>query len=92
MVDFPAGAELEEPASGRRRNPRGARLVGLALVVAALVILIVQNAQRVSIRFLFLTFHVRLIYVMVICVVLAGGVGTVGGLRVARRRRRRRSS
>ncbi|MGH9016572.1 MAG: LapA family protein [Acidimicrobiales bacterium] len=92
MVDVPAGAELEQPSSGRRPNLRGGRLVVLALVVAALVILIVQNAQKVSVRFLFFTGHLRLIWVILICVVLAGAVGYVSGARGTRRRRRRRRS
>jgi uncharacterized integral membrane protein len=64
-------------------------VVALA-VVAALVAFVVQNSQRVTVRFWFVTGHVRLIWVIVVCAVGAGAVGFVLGHRGRRRRRRRR--
>jgi uncharacterized integral membrane protein len=94
MVDSPPGALNEQPSPGRRLNPRAARLVGVAVVAAAVVILVVQNSQRVSLRFLFVTGHVPLIWVMVVCLAVAGAFGFLVGRRgrVRRRRLRRRSS
>jgi uncharacterized integral membrane protein len=58
--------------------------------VAAVVVLVVQNSQRVRLRFWFVTGHVRLIWVIVVCLVVAGAAGYVVGRRGRRRRRRRR--
>jgi uncharacterized integral membrane protein len=62
------------------------------VVAGAVVVLVVQNSQRVTIRFWFITGHVRLIWVIVVCLVVAGAVGFVAGRRGRRRRRRRRPS
>jgi uncharacterized integral membrane protein len=92
MVDFPAGAVPEQPASGRRRDPRRARAIGALIVAAAVVVLVVQNSQRVTVRFWFFTSHVRLIWVIVVCLAVAGGFGFLVGRRGRRRGRRRRSA
>jgi uncharacterized integral membrane protein len=92
MVDSPPGAGPERPSTGRRLNPRAARTLGVVVVAGAVVVLVVQNSQRVTIRFWFITGHVRLIWVIVVCLVVAGAVGFVAGRRGRRRRRRRRPS
>jgi uncharacterized integral membrane protein len=61
------------------------------VLVGALVVLVVQNSRRVSIRFLFITGHVGLIWVIVFCLVVGGAVGFVAGRRSRRRRRRRQA-
>ena len=68
-----------------------ARTVSLLIVIGVVVALVVQNSQQVTIRFLFITGHVRLIWVLVVCLVVGGAVGFVAGRR-SRRRRRRRSA
>jgi uncharacterized integral membrane protein len=93
MVDSPVGAVNEQPSRRRRRpNPRAARLLGVVVLAAILIVLIVQNSQQVTLRFWFVTGHVRLIWVIVVCVVVAGAVGYLVGRRGRVRRRRRRSA
>ena len=88
MVDSPAGAEQQRPSKGRRLSPRAARTLGVVVVAGAIVALVVQNSQRVTIRLWFITGHVRLIWVIVVCsCVVAGAGGYVAGRRGRRRRR-----
>jgi hypothetical protein len=87
MVDSPAGAEQQRPSKGRRLSPRAARTLGVVVVAGAIVALVVQNSQRVTIRLWFITGHVRLIWVIVVCLVVAGAGGYVAGRRGRRRRR-----
>ena len=89
MVDAPVGAGPPSPPPSRRGNPALARVVAVVVIVGAVVTLVVQNSQRVAIRFWFFTGHVRLIWVIVVCLVVAGGLGYVLGRRGRRRRRRR---
>ncbi len=89
MVDSPTGPGPQPPPSGRRLDPRAVRTLGALVVVAALVVLVVQNSQRVTIRFWFVSAHVRLIWVIVVCLVASGAVGYLAGRRGRRRRRRR---
>jgi uncharacterized integral membrane protein len=88
-VDSPIGVGPEAPPSGPRRSTRLARTVTALVVVGALVVVVVQNSQRVTLRFWFITGHVRLIWVIVTCLVIAGAVGYVAGRRGRRRRRHR---
>ena len=90
MEDVAGGAGQTERPSARRLDPRMARALGLLIVIGLAVAVVVQNSQRVTIRFLFITGHVRLIWVLVVCLVVAGAIGFVAGRR-ARRRQRRRS-
>ncbi len=94
VADFPVGAADEQPSPGRRLNRRAARGLGAVVVVAALVVLIVQNSQRVTLRFWFISGRVRLIWVIVVCLAVAGAFGYLAGRRgrIRRRRRRRRST
>jgi len=66
-----------------------ARALGLLIVIGIVVAVVVQNSQRVTIRFLFISGHVRLIWVLVACLAVGAAAGFVPGRR--RRRRRRRS-
>jgi UDP-N-acetylmuramyl pentapeptide phosphotransferase/UDP-N-acetylglucosamine-1-phosphate transferase len=91
MVDAPGAGGPPERPSTRGLDPRVARALGLLIVIGVVVAVVVQNSQRVTIRFLFITGHVQLIWVLVVCLVVAGAVGFVAGRR-GRRRRRRRSS
>ncbi len=89
MVDTPVGAG-EQPTRARRGlNPRATRLLALLIVVGVVVALVIQNSQRVTIRFLFVTGHVRLIWVLLVALVVGAAFGFVSGRRVRRRRRRR---
>jgi uncharacterized integral membrane protein len=90
MEEPVVGTGPEPSSSGRRRLPVGPRAIGVLIVAAVIVILVVQNSQRVAIRFLFITGHVRLIWVILACVVVAGGLGFLTGRRRSRRRGRRR--
>jgi uncharacterized integral membrane protein len=58
--------------------------------VAAVVVFVVQNSQRVTVRFWFVTGHARLIWVIVVCLAVAGAAGYTVGRRGRRRRRRHR--
>lgn len=63
-------------------------LVLLALLVAYAVAFVLENGNSVSVRFVFGTTHVSLIWV----ILLALAVGLVGGLLLAALERRRRLS
>ena len=89
MVDAPEDLGPEQPTSGRRLNPRAARLLALLIVAGVVVALVIQNSQQVTLRFLFITGHVRLIWVLLVSVVVGAAFGFVSGRRVRRRRRRR---
>jgi hypothetical protein len=87
MVDSPLDAGPGQTSSRRRLNPRAIRSLGVLVIVGALVVLVVQNSQRVAIRLWFITVHVRFIWAVVFCLVVAGGLGYVAGRRGRRRRR-----
>jgi uncharacterized integral membrane protein len=89
MVDTPDGYGPEQPTRRRRLNPRATRLLALLIVAGVVVALVIQNSQQVTIRFLFITGRIRLIWVLVICLVIGMAFGFVAGNRVRRRRRRR---
>ena len=88
MADGPGGSGPQERPSPRHLDPRLARALALLIVIGVAVAVVVQNSQRVTVRFLFITGHVRLIWVLVVCLVMAGAVGFVAGRRSRRRRRR----
>ncbi len=90
MAEPPSGTLHDQPPSGRRRDPRRVRLIGILVVAAAVVALVVQNSQRVSLRLWFVTGHVRLIWVIVVCLVVGAALGFVVGRRARGRRSRRR--
>ena len=85
-------AELQPKSS--RRNGSPARAL-IALVVLALAIaFVVQNRQAVSVRLWFVTEHVSLLWLALVCVVL-GGLAELAIRRAVRlrwRSRRGRSS
>jgi uncharacterized integral membrane protein len=89
MADVLGGDATQERPSRRRLNPRLARTLGLLIVIGVVVALVVQNSQQVTVRFLFISGRIRLIWVLVICLVLGGAIGFVAGRRTRRRRRRR---
>jgi uncharacterized integral membrane protein len=91
MADGPGESGLEDRPSTRHLDPRLARALALLIVIGVAFAVVIQNSQRVTVRFLFITGHVRLIWVLVVCLVVAGAVGFVAGRR-GRRRRRRRSA
>ncbi|HEY5251640.1 MAG TPA: LapA family protein [Acidimicrobiales bacterium] len=92
MVDAPEGYGPEKTTSGRRLNPRATRLLALVVVAGLVVALVIQNSQQVTIRFLFITGHLALIWVLVACLVIGAAFGFVSGRRVRRRRRRSAAS
>jgi len=65
-------------------------VVGLVLVGGA-VVLVVQNSQQVTLRFWFISGHVRLIWVIAVSLVIGGALGLLLSGRGRRRRRRRRA-
>jgi uncharacterized integral membrane protein len=91
MADVLGSDGAQERLSRRRLNPRLGRTLGLLIVIGVVVALVVQNSQQVTIRFLFITGHIRLIWVLVVCLLVGGAIGFVAGRR-SRRRRRRRSA
>ncbi|HLX88974.1 MAG TPA: LapA family protein [Acidimicrobiales bacterium] len=80
------GAEDEGQLEEARRR-RIARAVGAVVALVVAVSFVVENAQPVKVRFWFFTAHPRLIYVVVACLV----AGTVAGLIIGRKVRRRRA-
>jgi uncharacterized integral membrane protein len=91
MVDFPAGTDNEQGPSSRRLNPRLARLIGVLILIGAVAVLVIQNSRRVTLRFWFVSGHVGLIWIMVVCLALGGSFGYLVGRRGRVRRRRRRT-
>ena len=92
MADFPAGTANEQPSPGRGLNPRAVRALGVVVLAAVVVVFVVQNSQPVAVRLWFVTGHVRLIWVIVVCLAVAGAFGFVVGRRGRRRRRRHRGT
>src|SRR5437660_9519181 len=78
-------------SSGSSASPesrRGAKAVVAALVLVLLIVFVIRNSQRVSVDFILIQGHFRLIWVIVICSILGGVVGYVLG-RPSRGRRHR---
>lgn len=91
MANAPDAAP-ERTGPERNRGRRRARMfVGLAVVVLA-VVFVVQNSQKVTVRWWFVTAHVRLIWVIGACLVVAGVFGYVLGRGRSRRRRKARGT
>lgn len=88
MADFADDVEGTErrPSSGLR-NRRAARSLGVLILAAIVVVFVIQNSQPVAVRFWFVTGHVRLIWVIVVCLAFAAALGFVVGRRTRRRRR-----
>jgi uncharacterized integral membrane protein len=63
----------------RARQARVAKLLVALGIVVILIIFVIANSQPVSVDFVFLTRHPRLIWVMVACAVLGGVVGFLLG-------------
>jgi uncharacterized integral membrane protein len=82
--------DAENPSEDRprRRNPARARIVALLVIAAIAVVLVFQNSQRVTLRFWFVTGHVRLIWLVVVALVVGAVFGFVAGHRGGRRHRR----
>jgi uncharacterized integral membrane protein len=83
MVDSPGDVPVRPDHDTRRR--RRLRALGALAVVVVAVVFVVQNSQRVTVRLWFVTGHVRLIWLIVACLVVAG----VFGFALGRGRRRR---
>jgi uncharacterized integral membrane protein len=79
--------ELKKPERGLTASTR---LVGILIVLAAVVSFVVQNDQSVTVKFWFVTSHIHLVWLIIVCLVV-GAVGEVGLRRVYRRRRAQRS-
>jgi uncharacterized integral membrane protein len=91
MAEKPGGVAGPDERPARRRGPVGARAVVALVLAAAVVVVVFQNSQRVTLRFWFITGHVRLIWVMAVCLVIGGALGLLLSGRGRRRRRRRRA-
>src|SRR5438132_5021585 len=69
-------------SSGSSASPetrRGAKAVVGALVLVLLIVFVIRNSQRVSVDFILIQGHFRLIWVIVICSILGGVVGYLLG-------------
>jgi uncharacterized integral membrane protein len=89
MADFAEHAEgAEHRPSSSLRNRRAARSLGVLILVAIVAVFVIQNSQRVTVRFWFVTGHAPLIWVIVVCLVGAAAFGFVVGRRSRRRRGR----
>jgi len=75
-------------SSAPPESKRGAKAIVAALVLVLLVVFVIRNSQRVSVDFILIQGHFRLIWVIVICSILGGVVGYVLG-RPSRGRRHR---
>ncbi|HEY7946816.1 MAG TPA: LapA family protein [Acidimicrobiales bacterium] len=90
MEETPGGgAGPDHPV--RRRNRVGARAVAGLVLVGGAVVLVVQNSQPVTLRFWFVSGHIRLIWLIAVSLVIGGALGLLLSGRGRRRRRRRRA-
>ena len=69
---------------------RGGKAVVAVVALVLLVVFVIRNSQRVAVDFILATGHPRLIWVILVCAILGGGVGFFLG-RPATRSRRQRS-
>jgi uncharacterized integral membrane protein len=69
----------QEQRLRRARQGRVAKLVAVLAVVVILIIFIVANSQPVSVDYVFVDGHPRLIWVMLACAVLGGIIGFAVG-------------
>jgi uncharacterized integral membrane protein len=79
--------ELKKPEKGLSAT---GRLVGILAVLAVVISFVVQNDQTVTVKFWFVTGHIHLIWLIIVCLVV-GAVGALGIRRMYRRRREQRS-
>lgn len=79
----PEPSPQEEAGARHRRGV--ARLVVLAVLVAAAVSFVLENDQKVKVQLWFVTGHPHLIWVLVVAVVVGAVIGYLVGL--PRRRR-----
>ncbi|MFL5915976.1 MAG: lipopolysaccharide assembly protein LapA domain-containing protein [Gaiellaceae bacterium] len=87
---FPRRPRIDTDEVADRWQPRlYARLIVLGLLVAYAIAFILENRKQVSVHFVLVTARVSLVWL----ILLALGVGLVGGILLAQleRRRRRRS-
>jgi uncharacterized integral membrane protein len=81
--------EIAPKSSRRERSP--ARVIAALVVVAVVVVFVIENHENVKLRFWFVTGHVHLVWLMLVCVVL-GGLAEFMVRRVVRMRVRSRFS
>jgi uncharacterized integral membrane protein len=89
-VRFPRRPGIDTDEVADRWQPRlYARLIVLGLLAAYAIAFVLENRKQVSIHFVLATARVSLVYL----ILLALGVGLLGGILLAQleRRRRRRS-
>jgi uncharacterized integral membrane protein len=89
-VRFPRRPRIDTDEVADRWQPRlYARLIVLGLLIAYAIAFILENRKQVSVHFVMVTARVSLVWL----ILLALGVGLVGGILLAQleRRRRRRS-
>ena len=87
---FPRRPRIDTDEVADRWQPRlYARLIILGLLIAYAIAFILENRKQVSVHFVLVTARVSLVWL----ILLALGVGLVGGILLAQleRRRRRRS-
>ena len=85
---MPKGPIDEAELARRRRRKRLLRAGGILVLAAAVLVFVLDNAQRVEVRFWGVHSHPRLIWVIVGCLVLGGLVGYAVG-RPPRRKKAR---
>ena len=67
------GSQTGEVApKGGRRERSPARVIAALVVVAVVVVFVIENHENVRLRFWFVSGHVHLVWLMLVCVVLGG--------------------
>jgi uncharacterized integral membrane protein len=79
----PSGPPPEPPGKGR-----GTKAVVAAILLVLVVVFVIRNSQRVTLNFIVVSGHPRLIWLIVGCVLIGGAAGFFLG-RPARARPRR---
>jgi uncharacterized integral membrane protein len=91
MVTSEQGGLSSDPAKvARQRDARDiARIVVAVVLVILLVAFVVRNSETVAVHFIFFTAHVRLIWVLLICIALGA---LIDRLVIWRQRKGRRAA
>jgi len=83
-------AHDEELEKSDGRKPRStARAIAWLVVLGFVLAFVIQNDQRVAVHFWFVTDHVRLVWLLVVCLIV-GAAGEAGVRRALRARWRGR--
>jgi uncharacterized integral membrane protein len=90
MAKTEGGLSSDPAQAAKKRETREVvRMVAAAVLVILLVAFVVRNSETVAVHFIFFTAHVRLIWVLLICIALGA---LIDRLVIRRQRKARQGS